>query len=39
MVPIVPVDVDETAIIGLVLHNLLLGHLEALTILEVALAH
>lgn len=39
MMPIVPVNVNEAAIVSLVLDNLLLGHLKALTILEISLTH
>ena len=39
MMSVIPVDIDETAIIGLVLDDLLLGNLEALSVLEMALTH
>ena len=36
---IIPVDVDQASIISLVLNDLLLGDLEALSVLELALTH
>lgn len=39
MVTVVPVNVDEAAVVCLTLDDLLLGDLEALSVLEVAFAH
>jgi hypothetical protein len=39
MVSIVPINVDETTIICLVLDDLFLSDLEALAILEITLSH
>lgn len=39
MMAIIPVDIDEATIIGLILHNLLLCHLETLAVLELSLSH